>query len=539
MSRRRTGFCLRFGPLFAVSILVGICGSHASAQTAVTTYHYDNNRTGWNPAETVLTPANVTASTFGLLYSVPLDDQVDAQPLFVPGVNITAGNFQGVHDVVYVVTENNSVYAIDSHTGTVLLNPNFGTPVSVPLGCDENGPHVGDTSTPVIDTTSNTLYAIFLTVSANVHAYYIHALDLGSLTDKVTPQMVSASHKVTNGKTFLFNAMYQRQRPGLLLANGNIYAGFGSFCDLKANVSRGWVLGWTTGSLTPLAANLLVDTQATAPHNFYLSSVWMSGYGLAADDSGNILLVTGNSDPSGTTYDGVTNFQESVIKLSPDLTTVLSLFTPMNQSLLDMHDLDFGAGGVLVLPDQAGSIPHLAVAAGKDGNMYLMNEDSLGGFSSTQNNVLGTYAIGGCWCGQSYYMDSGGPRVVSSGGITVILWKLQTSPTPSLTQVIASASLHSGQNAGFFTSISSNGTADPIIWAVSRPNQTNFEIYLNAFNPDASAVQTMKSIYRAAAGTWPVHEANANLVPVVANGQVYIASSQVLQVFGLTSGKRR
>jgi len=142
----------------------------------------------------------------------------------------------------------------------------------------------------------------------------------------------------------------------------------------------------------------------------------MSGYGPAADDSGNVLFVTGNSDPYS--YDGVTNLQESVVKMSPTLTTVLSLFTPDNQVSLDQGDTDFGSGGVLVLPDQAGPDPFLAVAAGKDGNMYLMNEDDLGGYSPSTNNVLGTYSVGGCWCGESYYVDptDGTGRVVSSGG---------------------------------------------------------------------------------------------------------------------------
>jgi hypothetical protein len=540
MSHCRIAFWYRFAPLplLAVLAFAGLFGSSASAQTAVTTYHYDNNRTGWNSQETVLTPTNVNKINFGLLYSVPLDDQVDAQPLFVPGVNITAGNFQGLHDVVYVSTENNTIYAIDSHTGTVLLSPNFGLPVHTPLGCDQNGPNVGDTSTPVIDPTTNTLYVIFYTNPTGAHAYYIHALDLGSLTDKVAPVRVMASHMLSNGTKFNFNAVYQRQRPALLFANGNVYAGFGSFCDLKANLSRGWVLGWSGGSLTPLAGNMLFDTQTTAPHNFYLSSVWMSGYGLASDDSGNILLVTGNSDYSGTTYDGVTNIQESVIKLSPDLTTVLSLFTPMNQSTLDKGDKDFGSGGVLVLPDQLGSIPHLAVAAGKDGNMFLMNEDSLGGFSSTQNNILGTYPIGGCWCGQSYYVDGvdGSSRIVSSGGNKVMLWKLLTSPSPSLSLLATSLQIGGSQTPGFFTTISSNGTSSPIIWAMSRPTETSSNIYLNVFNPD-SAGAGLNILFRGVAGSWPVFTANSNIVPVVANGQVYIASSQVLQVFGLLGHK--
>jgi hypothetical protein len=161
--------------------------SLATAQVAITTYHVDTYRTGWNSQETTLTPANVNSSTFGLLQTVTLNDQVDSQPLFVPAVNITAGNYQGQHDVVYVATESNTVYAIDAESGTVLLNPNFGQPVSWPLGCNNTGPNVGINSTPVIDPSSNTLYVMIYTQDSSGPAYRVHALDLGSLTDKVTP----------------------------------------------------------------------------------------------------------------------------------------------------------------------------------------------------------------------------------------------------------------------------------------------------------------------------------------------------------------
>jgi len=165
----------------AVALLVIFAASALPAvgQTSVTTYHNDNYRTGWNQTESVLTPANVSAATFGRLQTVPLDDQVDAQPLVVPGVQITAGNYQGTHDVVYVATENNSVYAIDVHTGAVLLSPNFGSPVRYPLGCNNNGPNVGVNSTPVIDKNSNTMYVmVYNQLSNGSQQYKLHALDL-------------------------------------------------------------------------------------------------------------------------------------------------------------------------------------------------------------------------------------------------------------------------------------------------------------------------------------------------------------------------
>jgi hypothetical protein len=522
-----------------LAAIIGFNARPAAAQTSITTYHYDNYRTGWNQTETVLTPANVGSTTFGLLRKVAINDQVDAQPLVVPGVQITAGAYQGTHDVVYVASESNTVYAIDVHSGQVLLNPNFGTPVSYPLTCTNNGPNVGINSTPVIDLASKTLYSIMYTQQTTGPAYYLHALSLGSLTDTVTPQLVTASHTLVDGTTFTFNAAYQRQRPGLLLANGTIYAGFGSFCDYASDVSRGFLLGWTAATLAPLPANEMTDTQSTAPNNYYLSSIWMSGYGPAADKEGHVLFVTGNSDPSGTTYDGVTDIQESVVKVSSNLSAVLDLFTPSDQPYLDSIDGDFGSGGVMVLPEQPGAVTHMAVAAGKEGTMFLMNEDDLGGYSPTTNNVLGSYSIGPCWCGESYFVSplDGAARVVSSGATNVMVWKLETTPAAGLKALSESASNGGGQSPGFFTSVSSNGGSNPIIWALSHPlNESNSPMLLVAYNPEASG-GTLKAIYQTPAGNWQNTGGNSNQVPVVANGQVFVASNKQLRIFGLTTAE--
>jgi len=511
---------------------------------AVTTYHYDNRRTGWNNGESALTPSNLASGGFALQHTVSLNDQVDAQPLVVPGVTITAGGNSGtVHDVVYVVTESDTVYAIDAHSGAVLLTNTLGSPVpksALPGQCGNNGPNIGITSTPVIDLSTNTLFVMAYTNDGPT--YRLHALGLGNLTDQTSPMVVSASHGLSPAGTFQFNAKYQRQRPALLFANGSIYAGFGSFCDVAANLSRGWLLGWswnaTSKTFSDLAANQLLDFLESSRDNFFLSSVWMSGYGPAADDSGNVLFVTGNSDPSGTTYTGSTNIQESVVKVSPSLSSVVSLFTPSDWPTLDEGDADFGSGGVMVLPDQPGSVPHLAVAAGKDGNMYLMNADSLGGYSSTGNNVLGKYSIGACWCGQSYYLDELDhlARVVSSGGSTLEVWKLQTSPNPALSEVESAALPSSVQGPGFFTSVSSNAGINTIIWAISRPSSsTSPTINLLAFDPDPETGSGLHQLVNINAGTWPNLGGNANLVPVVANGLVYVASHQQLQIFGLTN----
>ena len=513
------------------------------AQTSVTTHHYDHYRTGWDKTETVLTPTNVWAPNFGLVHTVALDDQVDAQPLVMPGISITAGSHQGKHDVVYVVTEKNSVYAIDADSGTVLLTVNLGPPVpqtALPGKCANNGPNVGITSTPVIDPGNNTLFVMAYTNDGPT--YRLHALDLSNLKDTLTPKVVAASQDLSPSGTFNFNAKYQRQRSALLLANGNIYAGFGSFCDASPSLSRGWMLGWNEDTLQPVAGAELVDSQESDLGSFFLSSVWMSGSGPASDDDGNILVVTGNSDNQADTYDGITNIQESVVKLSPTLGQVVDLFTPSNQWNLDKVDGDFGSGGVLILPQQSGSTTPLAVAAGKYGAMYLMNEAHLGGFSPTSNDVVGAYEIGACWCAESYYVDpyDGLPRIVSSGGVSnqLEIWRLQITPSPVLKKVSGVNLGASVQDAGFFTSISSNGTEHPIIWAISRPqSKTSPQFKLLAFDPEAGTIPTM--LLNLPAGMWPNLGGNANLVPVVANGHVYVASHEQLQIFGLTANHVR
>jgi len=521
-------------PVLRLAALAVVSAWSVTAQQTVSTYHYDNNRTGWNSHEQQLTPERVASSAFGRLLTVGLDDQVDAQPLVVPDLLIPNGGPWERHDVVYVATENNSIYAIDTESGAVLLKRNLGAPVVYPLGCTNNGPNVGITSTPVIDVTSKTMYVMVYNQDPGGPVYRLHALDLATLTDKTPPRVVAASHTLLNGTTFTFNATYQRQRPALLLANGAVYAGFGSFCDFAADQSRGWLLGWEAGTLSPLPANQLLDTRTHSPDGFFLSSIWMSGYGLAADDEGNVLFVTGNSDYSGTTYDGVANLQESVVIVSPDLTTVRGLFTPSNQDVLDQYDADFGSGGVMLLPDQKGPVTHMAVADGKAGTMFLMNERNLGGFSEFKNNVLGSYYAGPCWCGPSYYVGSdGASRVVSSGGNYVRVWKLQTTPQPSLTQVGLSHFVQ-GLGAGFFTSVSSDGNKGAVIWAVSRPYTAQYyKLYLHGYDPD-SGTTPMKQVFRARAGIWPNVGGNSNLVPVVANGKVFVASYRELQIFGLT-----
>jgi PQQ enzyme repeat len=501
---------------------------------AITTYHYDNLRTGWNNDEYTLTYNNVNSSSFGLLHTLTLDDQVDAQPLLVPNITTRRGAKSGsVHDVVYVATESNTIYAVDASSGTVLFQTNLGAPVPSPLGCNNNGPNVGIDGTPVIDQGAGVMYVIAYTLESNNPTYRIHELNLSDLSEVVPSVIVSASHKLTDGSTYTFQAPYQRQRPGLLEVNGNVYAGFGSFCDFAASVSRGWLLGWQTGSLTPLAANRLNNSLATSPDDFFLSAIWMSGYGVAADPSGNIYFVTGNSDYSGNTYNGVTNVQESVVKVSADLTQLLSIFTPSNVGQLDAYDADLGSGGVVLLPILS-STP-LAAAAGKTGTMFLLDQNDLGGFvNGGPNNDLAEVSVGGCWCGPSYFAVKKHQRIVASGGGTVTVWNVKNKPKVRL-NFAGSANVPNGQDPGFFTTVSSkkNGRS-AIIWALARPQSVPGPMTLVALTAQPPRGSShLQTLYQASAGYWAAQNGNANVVPVVANGKVYIASYQQLQIFGL------
>ena len=567
--------------IFVLTLVFGIVlltGCSKGSQ-AITTFHYDNYRTGWNKSESTLTATNVSSNNFVQLSYAPiaLDEQVDTQPLVVPGLRMVNGQGIGADDVVYVATENNSVYAIDGNTGKVLAQTNFGKPVPVAAitGCHNNGASVGINGTPVIDLSTNTMYVIAFTMDADGAAYHIHALDLATLKDKVSATEITATHPGAQGSTISFFPGSHRQRAALLLANGNIYAAFGSFCDFTISTSqpRGWILGWEQyhegqkQKLTPLKSSIVTNEQTDSNEKVFLSSVWMSGSGLAADDDGSIYAVTGNTD-SGTYNNGRThgappgrNLGESVIKIAPDLSKVSDWFTPSNAADLDKADLDFGSGGVMLLPGEF-STPngkaHLATAAGKFGTMYVLDATRMGhggpGLAATPA-PLAEEDIGYCFCSQSYFLGANGPTIVSSGGGfnwgsdpeyvpgTVHLWSVSNLLTPNANVPSASATLRvedqgksldltqeSAQSAGFFTSVSGVGK-DAIIWAVVRPDK-NFNMTLYAFSQTVSN-GTLTQLFKGQAGTWRNLHGNANTVPVVANGRVYVASYKELRVFGL------
>src|SRR5258708_5415605 len=466
---------------------------HQIPKIAVTTYHYDNLRTGWNSHEQILNPmlnASTNPVTFRpgevhRLKVVPLDDTVYAQPLVVPNLTINGAK----HDVVYVVNEHNTVCAIDANDGAVLKSHTLGdnspdNPSSVPMSfCWNNGPYVGIESTPVIDLPGQTMYLISYQMSFGKPAYFIYSLDLATL-DKKQRVEVKAQHALSGGSTYNFDPAAQRQRAALLLEDGNVYAAFTSFCDSRNGPhARGWLLGWRASDLQLLPNNILVNQDPKA----YLSASWMSGYGPAAI-AGHIYFATGNSGPgSPPSYNPSINLSESVIKVSADLTRVLDFFTPSNVATptsphdcnlsnvatkgLDACDSNLGSGGVMIIPDQPGSVPRMATVAGKAGDMYLLNraDSRLGGYNPYTENIVEKDSIGGCYCGPSYYLNN----IVSSGGTQIGIWQINTSPSTGLKRT-HTADLNAddpqfgtGGN-GFFTEVSSNGADNVIIWAISR-----------------------------------------------------------------------
>lgn len=545
----------------AQGVLFRARGQEPLSKISVTTHLYDNARSGWNQAETVLTASTVASIQFGLLASkTDLGAMVGAQPVLVPNLTVAGGT----HDVLYVVTYDNFVRALDARTLVELVSVQLGTPVptaAIAGGACVGNPNLGIASTPVIDTATQTLYVMAYEYPSSVNTWRLHALSLTTLADKVAPATVAAAATLTDSTTFNFAAANQMQRPALLLANSNIYAGFGSWCDLQQGLTRGWLLAWDKTTLTPIASanSKLINRVKPDPVNmpyyggvfpWYMTSIWMSGAGPAADDAGNIYVVTSNSDSgqdvtsAPSSYNETANLSESVIKFSPGISSVLDYFSPgaaggayMSPGVeyLDTVDGDFGAGGVTVLTDLPGTYPHVALAAGKQGILYMLNRDNMGHHHNPDTGVINTYTIDGCWCALNYFTGSDGTlRVVTNGGLTQKIWKVQTSPSTGLSlEYTLPAFGNGGFDPGFFASVSSNGTqaGSHVLWTVSRPETALGNGRLRAVDPSNGTVIFSQPL--PATGVF-YGSGNTNLVPLVANGKVYVAPYDGgLYVYGL------
>jgi len=531
-----------FSSSWASLLLCSFACATSFAQTSVTTQHNDIGRTGQNLTESILTPANVTTANFGKLFTLAVDGQVYAQPLYLPSVTI-GGN---AHRVVFTATEHDSVYAFDASTGAQLwkaslLDSAHGaasgatTDPESDTGCGDisalnGGSEYGITGTPVIDPNTGTLYVVSKTLEGSP-AYPVerlHALDVSTGAEKLGgPVLIQASvagsGNGSSGGVMKFDAKWENQRPGLLLLNGTVYLGFASHCDYSA--WHGWLLGYNA---TTLAQNaVFVSTP-----NGSASGIWMGGSGIAADvqnSIGRLFPATGNGTYDAKTPYGTNtmDYGDDILRLTQSTTgalTVADAFTPDNQAALNSADADVASGGVLLLPDQTGANPHLLVQLGKSGSMYVVNRDSMGGYSTSANNIVQTVTTtGGLWGMPAYW--NGNVYVWPASG------KLSqysvTNGTLSASPVNVSAQSQSAWY-GSTPSISANGATNGIVWSLDW-SQTPGVLYAhNATNVSQLLWSSSQNTARDSAGT-PVKF----VVPTIADGNVFVGADNQVDIYGL------
>ncbi|MGB8783029.1 MAG: Ig-like domain-containing protein [Terriglobales bacterium] len=527
--------------LMIAFVLCALLVSASFAQIAIPTSRSDNQRTGSNVNETILTPSNVNKNQFGFLFNYAIDYQALAQPLYMPNVTINGQS----HNVVYVATMADSVYAFDADSNTglnasSLWSVNFTDPANgittasgsyLPCsgGKTTGFTQEGIAGTPTIDTTTGTMYLVAKTLENGTVIHRLHALDITNGQEKFGgPIQIAASSTATGsvntGKITTFNSLHQLNRPGLLLSNGVVYIGFGSNSCNDGN--SGWVLAYDETSLQQLGSF------NTSP-DLGLTSIWQSGNGLAADEFGNIFVATAESSNYNVPMGGQ-SYCHTVLELTPNPALQNSLvltgyFTPDDVAYLNAHDLDLSSGGPMVLPDQEGApAPHLVVAAGKQGNIYVLNRDDMGMYNSNDGQLSpspgGTggqeldAAVGhmfsspAYWNGMVYY--AGNADEVKAFALT------GTYPPLSPTPVVASHQVLPGSHS---PSISSNGNNNGVLWVMSGGS-------LYAFN-----ATTLVELY-----STNMNKTRDALPPVahfatqtIDNGKVYVATQTTLQVYGL------
>lgn len=486
----------------------------ASGQVSILTNKMDTSRTGQNTAEKSLTLSNVNTTLFGKLFASNVDGYIQAQPLYMYGLTINGGT----HNVVFVVTLNNSVYAFDADTGVQYWQAKFGTPTPPNAeGCNNvtGMNQVGILSTPVIDPSTNTIYLTTKTFNTTSHVatHSLHALDVTTGAEKFGgPTPISA----TVG-TLTFSGLQQLQRMGLLLLNGTIYLGFGSNgCDLNA---RGWLFAYSASTLQQEAV------MVTQPDNSYGSSLWQGGVAPATDGS-NIYLSTANGYFSSSTFD----YGDSVLKLSMQSGqfSVNDFFTPFDQATLAANDTDLGSGGITLLPYQSGSTtPNLMVTSGKDADIYLISTTSLGGYNPTGNTQIVQYlptALGGEFFGNPLYWNNTVYFLAHQDYLRSYTLGLNGSGSSILT---ASAQTASKLTTTALPVISANGTSNGIIWLVRNVAGSALlsaydatRLFLLYDSGMVSGRDTLGTVTHLA-------------TPIVANGKVFVGTQTQLVSYGL------
>jgi hypothetical protein len=497
------------------------------------TYHNDNLRTGQNPQETVLTTENVNSSKFGKAFSYGVDGAIYAQPLYVQNLQMPV---HGVRNVVYVVTEHDSVYAFDADQkapGT-LWHVDFVEPGSnatpVPCAdesqaCDFLGTEIGITSTPAIDLDSETLYVCAFTKEGGSYAYRLHALDLATGLEKFGGSIliqgsVPGTGDGSDGVDVAFNPHNHLQRSALLLANGVVYVAFASFAD--AHPYHGWLFGYQAHGLKRQTVLNLTPNGAGA-------GIWQSGAGPASDSTGNIYFVTGNG-----TFDadlGGQAFGDSFVKFTPGASspTVVDFFTPFNQADMDAVDHDLGAGGPLLLPDQGGSHPHLMLAGGKEGTLYVVDRDNMGHFHAGDNSQIVQsleQIIGEFFSTPAFWENK-----VYIAGVADSL-KVFNLNDGLLSTAPASHSANVFGFPGATPSVSANGSQEGIVWVLENAAfRVQQPAILHAYDANDVSHELYNSRQAGTRDTLPIGVGFG--VPTVANGKVYVGTLSELAVFGL------
>ncbi len=537
--------------LAAVCVAVALCvpaAARAQGFAGVLTFHNDDARTGQNLAETVLTPANVNSSTFGKLLGCKVDGFVYAQPLYVPGVQIRG---KRARNVVYLATEHDTVYAFDADSKRscrplwkrrfVNKRKHITTVPSTMLKTVDLVPEVGITGTPVIDPASGTLYVVAKTLESGVVAQHLHALDIRTGKEKFGgPVAIDATIAVAGGGDgsvsgqVPFDAATQNQRSGLLLLGGVVYVAWAAHND--GGPYHGWVIGFD-------AQTLHVVRVFNSTPNGGLGGIWMSADGIAADASGNLYLQTGNG-----TFDadvGGIDYGDSLLRLGPgagNALDVVDYFTPWNQQDLSANDLDLGSGGALLI-DAGGAHPHEIISGGKDGTLYVIDRDNLGGFNTSSMSDPQivqeiVHQFGPIYCAPSYfdgaiYVSSGqvlngGPAAAGALEAYAVLPDGTLSSAPS--SVAAVAPFHIPAPS---VSISANGSTGGIVWALRNDSHGNpiGHATLYAFDAGNLANELYDSDQ---AGTRDQCGAAVKFtVPTVANGRVFVGGQKVYTVYGL------
>lgn len=521
-----------YGQRSSASLKVTVTQAVQSANIDVVTYHDDIERTGLYPNETALTLSNVNSSTFGLLRMLPVDGLVDAQPLYLSNLTVAGKS----RNVVFAVTEHDSVYAFDADTGAQLWKKSIlgaNETTSDDHGCGQITPEIGITDTPVIDREAGAHGTIFLVGmsldQSGVYHQRLHALDVTTGAElEGGPREVSANFPGTGANSSLgmvvFDPSQYAERVGLLLLNQTLYLGWTSHCD--QGPYTGWLMAYSESSLVQTAVLNLTPNGSEG-------SIWMAGAGLAADSNNFIYFLDANGtfdpnlDANNFPVDG--DFGNGFIKVSTAYGNleVADFFEPYNTVDESNEDEDLGSGGALVLPDlkdASGAVHHLAVGAGKDSTIYVVNRDSLGKFNSANNNAIYQKipgAIGGVWSMPAYFNNTVYYGAVGDTlkAFPITNAKLATTGNPQ--------SATSFEYPGTTPAVSANGTTNGIVWAVENSSPA----VLHAYN-----ATTLKELYnstQAASGRDNFGNGNKFITPIIVNGKVFVGTPGGVAEFGL------